>query len=79
MLLGAHRQSQHYHTLFIKQDSSDITLLLVYVDDIVITRNNEDSIYALKSFLHSHLQIRDLGPHHYFLGIEIARSQEGIY
>lgn len=29
--------------------------------------------------MHSHLQIRDLGILRYFLGIEIARSKEGIY
>lgn len=34
---------------------------------------------ALKAFLHSKLQIRDIGSLKYFLGIEIARSTQGIY
>lgn len=72
-------QSHHDHSLFTKRDSTHITVLVVYVDDIIITRSCETSITSLKQILHSHLQIRDLGNLKYFLGIEIARSPEGIY
>lgn len=46
-------QSSNDHSLFVKKEAAHITLLLVYVDDIIITENNEDSIAALKKFLHS--------------------------
>ncbi|XP_028805888.1 uncharacterized protein LOC114760767 [Neltuma alba] len=53
-------------------------LLVVYVDDIVITGSNGSGISSLKSFLNSHFQMKDLGSLTYFLGIEVMRSKKGI-
>ena len=37
-----YKQSQGNHTLFIKHsDSGGVTALLIYVDDIIMTRNDE--------------------------------------
>ena len=37
-----YKQSQGNHTLFIKHsDSRGVTALLIYVDDIIMTRNDE--------------------------------------
>ena len=42
MITMGYKQSQGDHTLFIKHsDSGGVTALLVYVDDIIVTRNNE--------------------------------------
>ncbi|XP_075521356.1 uncharacterized protein LOC142554578 [Primulina tabacum] len=60
-------------------ESGHITLLLAYVDDIVIIGSNAKAISDLKAFLHSKIHIKDLGSLRYFLGIEIARSKAGIY
>lgn len=54
------------------------TVVLVYVDDVVIIGNDDKIIATLKSFLNQHFYIKDLGPLKYFLGIEVARSQQGI-
>ena len=54
------------------------TALLVYVDDIVITRNDPTCVAALKSLLDHKFGIKDLGSLKYFLGLEIARSEKGI-
>ena len=45
---------------------------MVYVDDIVITVDDAKDILELK------VSIKDLLPLRYFLGIEVARSSEGI-
>ncbi|XP_073025307.1 uncharacterized protein [Primulina eburnea] len=79
MNIAGYIQSQHDHSLFVKKSSNHIVILVVYVDDIVITGSSEDMIADLKCFLHSQLQIRDLGRLKYFLGIEVARSHDGIY
>ena len=52
--------------------------LLVYVDDIIITGNDEAGIQQLKQHLSLHFQTKDLGPLKYFLGIEVAQSKTGV-
>lgn len=79
MHAAGYKQSHHDHSLFTRRDASTITFLVVYVDDIVITGDNKDSIAALKAFLHSKLELKDLGSLKYFLGIEIARSTARIF
>ena len=54
------------------------TLLIVYVDDIIITGENTRGIEELKTFLQGQFHTKDLGQLRYFLGIEVARSKEGI-
>ncbi|XP_019056176.1 PREDICTED: uncharacterized protein LOC109115946 [Nelumbo nucifera] len=51
----------------------------VYVDDIVIARDDISRIAELKSFLATKFEIKDLGNLRYFLGVEVARSKRGIY
>nr|XP_009802348.1 PREDICTED: uncharacterized protein LOC104247899 [Nicotiana sylvestris] len=50
----------------------------VYVDDIVITVNDQDGITNLKQHLFQHFQTKDLGRLKYFLGIEVAQSSSGM-
>ncbi|XP_024457130.2 uncharacterized mitochondrial protein AtMg00810-like [Populus trichocarpa] len=67
------------YSLFIKNDGTYLTILFIYVDAILITGNNIESIKALKQFLYTRFLIKDLGDLKFFLGIEIARSKKGIY
>lgn len=55
-----------------------VAILLVYVDDIIITRNDEVEIQKLKLFLNWQFEIKDLGSLRYFLGMKIAHSSKGI-
>jgi hypothetical protein len=52
--------------------------LLLYVNDIIITGNDEAGIQQLKQHLSLHFQTKDLGPLKYFLGIEVAQSKTGV-
>ena len=52
--------------------------MVVYVDDIVITKDDHDDINQLKQHLFHHFQTRDLGLHKYFFGIEVAQFDFGI-
>ena len=54
-------------------------LVLVYVDDLLVTGNDLSSIHRLQEFLSSKFQLKDLGKLKYFLGIEVARSLAGIF
>ena len=52
-------------------------LLIVYVEDIIITRDDK-GIDDLKIYLQNSFRTKDLGKLRYFLGIEVARSKKGI-
>ncbi|KAK2380974.1 hypothetical protein QL285_068619 [Trifolium repens] len=72
------QQSKADYSLFTQVRGDSITVVLLYVDDMVITGNNETAINDLKKFLNSCFKIKDLGMLKYFLGIEVARSKAGI-
>ncbi|KAF5950988.1 hypothetical protein HYC85_012981 [Camellia sinensis] len=74
------KQSQADHTLFVKHFShGKTTALIVYMDDIVLTRDDVEEIPLLKKYLASEFEIKDLENLKYFLGIEVARSKDGIF
>ena len=52
--------------------------MIEYVDDIIITGNDKQGIDDLKIYLQNSFQTKDLGKLCYFLGIEVARSKDGI-
>ena len=55
-----------------------LTVLIVYVNDIIVTSDDQEEIYRLKSLLAKEFEIKDLGNLWYFLRMEVARSKEGI-
>ena len=73
------QKSKSDHSVFYRNSQADIILLVVYVDDIIITRNDMAGISSLKSFLQDQFHIKDLGMLKYFLGVEVMRSKHGIF
>ena len=71
-------QSQANHSLFVHSNGDFFTALLVYVDDMIITWNDQGYVASVKSVLDQKFEIKDLGSLKYFLGLEIARSNKGI-
>ena len=53
-------------------------MLLVYVDDILLTGNNPDCVNSLKKLLDDRFGLKDVGSLRYFLGLEVARTDAGI-
>ena len=53
-------------------------IILVYVDDIRIASNDVDAVNVFKQFLDSKFKLKDLGTLKYFLGLEVARTANGI-
>ena len=54
-------------------------MLLLYVDDMLITGDDPDHIAHVKASLSKEFQMSDLGALSYFLGIEVLQTQNGIY
>ena len=54
-------------------------MLIVYVGDIVIMGDNSHEIEKLKHQLREAFEVKDLRELRYFLGVEVARSKEGIF
>lgn len=65
--------------MFYKHSETGIILLVVYVDDIVITGNDSRGISSPKFFISTQFHTKDLGALKYFLGVEVTRSKKGIY
>ena len=72
------QKSKSDHSIFYENSSSGIILLVVYVDDIVITGNGSKGILSLNP-LHSQFHTKDLGMLKYFLGVEVMRNRKFCY
>ena len=73
------QKSKSNHFVFYKNSQAGIILLIVYVDDIIITENDMAGISSLKSFLHDHFHTKNLGMLKYFLGVEVMRNKRRIF
>ena len=60
------------HTLLYKRDVDDLTLLIVYIDDMIVRRSNFIKIGKLQSYLDKEFEMKDLGALKYFVGIEAS-------
>ena len=72
------QKSKYDHSVFYKSSTFGIVLLIMYVDDIVITESDSKGILPLKSFLHSQFHTKDLGMLKYFFGVEVMRNKHGF-
>ncbi|GAU11414.1 hypothetical protein TSUD_344050 [Trifolium subterraneum] len=63
------------HTLFVKQQNDQSILIVsVYVDDLIITGNNQTQINAFKQSMMKQFAMSDLGKMKYFLGVEVVQT-----
>ena len=64
--------------LYLKVIEDEPLILLRYVDDLFLIRN-EKQIVESKKKLAEEFEMKDLGLMHYFLGLEVWQSSEGIF
>lgn len=72
-------QSDSDHTLFLRRSRGKITVLIIYVDDMIITGDDQEEIVKLQQKLSTEFEMKNLEGRKYFLGIEVARSKRGIF
>nr|GEV99757.1 hypothetical protein [Tanacetum cinerariifolium] len=61
--------------VYLKASESNITFLILYVDDILIMGNNIPMLQGVKSYLGRCFAMKDLGEAAYILGIKIYRDR----
>ena len=66
-------------SLFIFHKAGDIVVILVYVDDILVTGSNDQLVEKVIHHLSSEFVFKDLGEFNYFLGLEVTPSVEGLH
>ncbi|GJU16928.1 RmlC-like cupins superfamily protein [Tanacetum coccineum] len=71
-------QSYADTSLFTFRKDHIFLCLLVYVDDIILTGNDNTYITQIKTQLHKEFSIKDLGSFNYYLSIEILRNSTGL-
>jgi hypothetical protein len=65
-------------SLFCYHKGGYTLFVLVYVDDIIVASSSQTATNALLQDLQHEFALKDLGDLHYFLGIEVKRTQEGL-
>lgn len=68
------------HSLYVKvNNSGDILLLCLYVDDLIFTSNNPKLVSEFKRSMMDEFEMPDLGLMSYYLGIEVVQREDGIF
>ncbi|RVX23684.1 Retrovirus-related Pol polyprotein from transposon RE1 [Vitis vinifera] len=76
--LGFH-SSQADSSLFVYHSSLGTVYLLLYVDDMIITRSTPSLVHTFITRLSNEFSMKDLGDLHYFLGVEVQANEKGLF
>jgi hypothetical protein len=67
-------RNQADHSLYIKQTSEYLLIVIIYVDDLIILTSNVSILKWLKSRLENEFEMSDLRKLHYCLSVEFERN-----
>ncbi|XP_070040306.1 uncharacterized mitochondrial protein AtMg00810-like [Nicotiana tomentosiformis] len=71
-------QSHFDYSLFTQKVGHELLIILLYVDDLLVTGSNLSLIKQVRKDLEDRFKMKDLGQLKYFLVIEFSKSQKGI-
>jgi hypothetical protein len=69
------KENEVDNCIYIKFKGGKFTILVLYVDDILLASSDKDMLFETKRFLSSNFDMKDLGEASYVLGIEIHRDR----
>eukprot|EP00253_Pinus_taeda_P030803 PITA_30803 len=64
--------------IYTKKVGKSLIILVLYVDDLILTGSDPNLINHVNSSLKNKFEMIDLGHLHYFLGLQVLQSKEGI-
>ncbi|MCO5614227.1 hypothetical protein L7F22_068507 [Adiantum nelumboides] len=73
------KQSNADHSLFLKHVDGEIIVIVIYVDDLILTGSHDEKILDVKKSLLRQFNMKNLGELRYFLGIEIVDTLSRIW
>ncbi|MQL00654.1 hypothetical protein EI005_25995, partial [Escherichia coli] len=73
------RSTRSNASLFVYHQGAATTYLLIYIDDIIPTSSTPQLLQRVIDRLCDEFALKDLGPLHYFLGIEVVRRPHGFF
>jgi hypothetical protein len=65
--------------VYTKKVGSHLIILLLYVDDLILTGSDFKLLNHVKTSLKNKFEMTDLGFLHYFLGLQVLQTNEGIF
>ncbi|KAL6334026.1 hypothetical protein AAG906_000080 [Vitis piasezkii] len=78
-LIASGFHNSHADTsLFVLNTGGNLLYLLVYVDDIILTGNDDTMVHKFMQLLAHQFSLKDLGHLSYFLGVEVIPNDHGI-
>ena len=71
-------QSAADHCVYTRQSGNELTIVIIWVDDIIIASTNDPILMSVKKSLSQRFKMKDLGPISWFLGVEFIRRDNTI-
>ncbi|KAK8921663.1 hypothetical protein KSP39_PZI019972 [Platanthera zijinensis] len=75
MMKSKFQRTRADHCVYVKRTEKTFTILLLYVDDMLIVGDDKASIAELKKELSESFEMKDLGPARKILGMKITRDR----
>ncbi|CAL1415127.1 unnamed protein product [Linum trigynum] len=72
-------QSRNNSSLFTRRMIDGIVVLLIYVEDMIVTDSDAEGIRELTKALRCAFNLKEMGEVSYFLGLEVRRSSHGLF
>ena len=66
-------------TLYARIQVNNLFILVMYVDDLLITGSNKDHIFQVKQELQTGFEMTYLGLLHYYLGVKVKQWKGSIF
>jgi len=71
LVISGFQTSNADFSIYVKKTNHGIVIIVIYVDDLIITGDNDVNIFDLKKLLKQKFEMKDLGKLHYFLSVEV--------
>jgi hypothetical protein len=65
--------------VYTKKVVNHLIILVLYVDDLILTGSDSKNLNHVKTNLKKKFEMTDLGFLHYFLGLQVFQTNEGIF